>query len=169
MALQDWDRTESRVTGGLTKVRGMLYSRGELQRQITMNKPENEKREFVRVPFVIGTTVRTSDRTIWSSNTLDVSMAGLRVETTETVPPDGTFCEVEIVLVEAPAPVIIEARGSIVRSKPGTLAVHFSEVDVDSYEHLRQLILNNSEDPERAEREFGTHWGIRAARPPERP
>ncbi|MEK6742873.1 MAG: PilZ domain-containing protein [Nitrospirota bacterium] len=131
-------------------------------------KPENEKREFVRVPFSISTTVRTSDRTIWSSNTLDVSMNGLRVATTETVPPEGAFCEVEIVLAEAPEPVIIEARGSIVRSKPGTLAVHFTEVDVDSYEHLRQLILNNSEDPERAELEFGTHWGIRTARPPEK-
>jgi hypothetical protein len=130
-----------------------------------MTKPENEKREFVRVPFMIGTTVRTSDRTIWSGTTLDVSMSGLRVETTDAVPPEGTFCEVEIVLVEAPEPVIIEARGSIVRSKPGTLSVHFSEVDVDSYQHLRQLILNNSDDPERAEKEFSAHWGIRTSRP----
>jgi len=146
----------------------MLYSRCALRGQITMMKPENEKREFVRVPVRMGTTVRTSDRTIWSSNTLDISMNGLRVATTETVPPEGTFCEVEIVLAEAPDPVIIETRGSIVRSEPGTLAVHFSEVDVDSYEHLRQLILNNSEDPERAEKEFGAHWGIRTARPPEK-
>lgn len=129
-----------------------------------MKKPENEKREFVRVPFTTGTTVRTADRTIWSSKTLDVSMSGLRVETTETVPREGTFCEVEIVLAEAPEPVVIEARGSIVRSGPGTVAVHFSEVDVDSYEHLRQLILNNSDDPERAEKEFGAHWGIRTSR-----
>jgi hypothetical protein len=133
-----------------------------------MKKPENEKREFVRVPFRIGTTVRTSDRTIWSSNTLDVSMNGLSVATTENVPPEGTFCEVEIVLAEAPEPVIIEARGSIVRSQPGTLAVHFSEVDIDSYEHLRLLILNNSEDPERAEKEFGAHLGIRTTWPPEK-
>jgi len=126
-----------------------------------MSKSGNEKREFVRVPFMIGTTVRTKDRTIWSSNTLDVSMNGLRVATTEMVPPEGSFCEVEIVLAEAPEPVIIEARGSIVRSVPGTLAVHFSEIDIDSYEHLQQLILNNSEDPEKAEQEFRSHWGIR--------
>ena len=132
-----------------------------------MAKPEQEKREFVRVPFRIGTTVRISDRTIRSGTALDVSMNGILVATTEIVPPEGTSCEVEIILAEAPEPVIIEARGSIVRSKPGTLAVHFSEVDVDSYEHLRQLILNNSEDPERAEKEFGAHWGIRTARRPE--
>jgi hypothetical protein len=129
-----------------------------------MTKQKNEKRGFVRVPFSIGTTIRTSGRTIWSSNTLDVSMNGLRVATTENVPPEGTFCEVEIVLAEAPDPVIIEARGSIVRSQPGTLAVHFSEVDIDSYEHLRLIILNNSENPEEAEKEFDAHWGIRTAR-----
>ena len=133
-----------------------------------MMKPDNEKREFVRVPFRIGTTVRTGDRTIRSSNTLDISMNGLRVATTELVPPEGTFCEVKLVLAEAPEPVIIEARGSIVRSQPGTLAVHFSEIDIDSYEHLQQLILNNSEDPDHAEKEFGAHWGIRTTRPPEK-
>lgn len=131
-------------------------------------KQENEKREFVRVPFIMGTTVRTSHRTIWSSTTLDISMNGLRVATTENVPPEGTLCEVEIVLAETPEPVIIEARGSIVWSETGTLAVHFSEVDVDSYDHLRQLILNNSEDPERAEKEFGAHWGIRTSLPPKK-
>jgi len=148
----------------------MLYSKCDINRMTTMTRPENDKREFVRVPFRMGTTVRTSDRTIRSStsNTLDISMNGIRVATTESIPPEGTSCDVEIVLAEAPDPVIIEARGSVVRSEPGTLAVHFSEVDVDSYEHLRQLILNNSEDPERAEREFGAHWGIRTARPPEK-
>jgi hypothetical protein len=124
------------------------------------DQPE-EKREFVRVPFKMGTTVRTRDRTIWSSNTLDISMNGLRIATSETVPPEGTLCEIEIVLAELPAPVIIEARGAIVRSAAGTLAVHFSEIDIDSYEHLQQLILNNAKDPERAEHEFSTHWGIR--------
>lgn len=126
-----------------------------------MTKQDNDKREFLRVPFRMGTTVRTGDRTIWSSSTLNISMNGIRVAMTESVPPEGTVCEVEIVLAEKPELVIIEARGSIVRSEPGTLAVHFSEVDVDSYEHLRKLILNNSEDPEQAEQEIRSHAGIR--------
>jgi len=125
-----------------------------------VDQPE-EKRSFVRVPFKMDTAIRTQDRTIWSSNTLDISMNGLRIATTERVPPEGTLCEIEIVLAESPVPVIIEARGTIVRSEAGTLAVHFSEIDIDSYEHLQQLILNNAKDPERAEQEFSTHWGIR--------
>ena len=131
-----------------------------------MTKQPEEKREFVRVPFKMDTAVRTVDRTIWSSTALDISMNGIRVATTETVPPEGTLCEIEIVLAESPAPVIIEARGSIVRSAVGTLAVHFSEIDIDSYDHLQQLILNNSGDPEQAEHEIRSHWGIRTSRPP---
>jgi hypothetical protein len=125
---------------------------------------QEEKRDFVRVPFRTDTAVRTRDRTIWSSSTLDISMNGIRVETDEPAPPEGTLCEIEIVLAESPVPVIIEARGSLVRSAAGTLAVHFTEIDIDSYDHLQQLILNNSKDPERAEQEFRAHWGIRTNR-----
>ncbi|MHB8844439.1 MAG: PilZ domain-containing protein [Nitrospirota bacterium] len=126
-----------------------------------MDKRTDEKRAFVRVPFRMNTAVRTKDRTIWSSSTLDISMSGLRVASDEPPPPEGTACEIEIVLAEEPSSAIIETRGTIVRSKPGTLAVHFTEVDIDSYEHLQLLILNNAEDPERAEQEFRAHWGIR--------
>ena len=130
-----------------------------------MTEQPEEKRAFIRVPFKTDTAVRTRDRTIWSSNTLDISMNGIRVATSEPVPAEGTLCEIEIVLAETPEPVIIEARGSLVRSEAGTLAVHFSEIDIDSYDHLQQLILNNATDPEQAEREFRGHWGIRKTAP----
>jgi hypothetical protein len=93
-------------------------------------------------------------------------MNGILLETPEAAPPEGTLCEIEIVVSETPAPVIIEARGSLVRSKAGTLAMHFSEIDIDSYDHLQQLILNNAKDPDRAEQEFSAHWGIRKPRNP---
>jgi len=153
---------------GLTVDIGVAILKSFYSKGSTMTKRTEEKREFIRVPFKMNTVVRARDRTIRSSETLDISMNGLRVATAETVPPEGTFCEIEIVLAESPSPVIIETRGSIVRSEPGIMAVHFTEVDVDSYEHLQQLILNNTEDPERAETEFGAHWGIRTARPPEK-
>lgn len=133
-----------------------------------MDMREEEKREFVRVPFRMETSVRTADRTIWSGSTLDISMSGLRVATTDTVPPEGTPCEIEIVLADDPSPAIIEARGTIVRSAAGTLAVHFTEVDLDTFEHLQQLILNNSADPDTAEQQFRAHLGIRTFRPPEK-
>lgn len=125
---------------------------------------QGERREFIRVPFKTGLSVRTRDRTIWSTSSLDISMAGLRASTAEMPPADGTACEVEIVLSDADPLVIIEARGAIVRSAPGTIAVRFTEIDLDSFDHLRQVILNNAGDPDRAEQELRSHHGIR--RPP---
>jgi hypothetical protein len=165
MDLRGWKRRKC-AWSGLTVVVGVAILESSCLKGPTMTAQPEEKRSFVRVPFKMNTTVRTRDSTIWSSNTLDISMNGIRVETTETAPPEGTLCEIEIVLAETPAPVIIEARGSIVRSKAGSLAMHFNEIDIDSYDHLQQLILNNAEDPERAEQEFSAHWGIRTPRKP---
>jgi hypothetical protein len=106
-------------------------------------------------------SVRTADRTLSANSTLDISLSGLRIATKDRPLAEGTACEVEIVLSDAEPAVIIEARGTVVRPEPGILAVRLTELDVDSYDHLRQLILNNAADPEKAEREFAAHWGIR--------
>lgn len=127
---------------------------------------EQERREFVRVPFRTTMIVRTAERTIRSTSSLDISLTGLRVAVSGQVPAVGALCEVEIVLADADPPVVIEARGAIVRADAGLMAVHFTEVDLDGFDHLRRLILYNADDPERAEQEFDAHWGIR---PPLRP
>jgi hypothetical protein len=121
----------------------------------------SERREFVRVPFRTATSVRTEERTFWASSTLDLSMNGIRIATQEKAPAPGTACEIEMVLSEGEPPVIIEARGTVIRSDPGTLAMHFTEVDLDSYRHLREIITNNADDPEKAEQQIRSHWGIR--------
>lgn len=127
---------------------------------------DQERREFTRVPFRTETTVRTADRTIGPGRTLDVSMNGLLIAAAEPPPPEGTRCDIEIALSGSDPLVVIRARGRIVRSGPGTLAAHLSDVDLDGYQHLRQLILYNADDPEQAERELSSHQGIRPNLPP---
>jgi hypothetical protein len=126
-----------------------------------MDGSDQDRREFIRVPFRTQVTVRAPDRTLWANSTLDISLNGLRIATEERPLAEGTACEIEIVLSDADPPVIIEARGTVVRPEPGILAVHLTELDLDTYDHLRRLILNNAADPEKAEREFAAHWGIR--------
>lgn len=126
-----------------------------------MTTPANERREFIRVPFRTEIEIHTPARTIRSRSSLDISMNGLRTETEGTVPEPGTPCHVRITLSLEEPRISITVKGLIVRAEPGTIAVHFTEVDMDSYEHLRKLILNNAKDLERAEQEISTHWGIR--------
>ncbi len=123
-----------------------------------------EKRGFSRVPFNTEVEVRAEGRSIRSQEGIDVSMSGIRLSTREAIPPAGAPCQVTIVLGESENPVIIGAKGKMVRSQEGSLAVEFIELDIDSYQHLQQLIVSNAEDHERAEQEFAAHWGIRKPR-----
>ncbi len=120
-----------------------------------------DRREFTRVPFATDTIIRADGRVIKSANSLDVSLNGMRLATQDLAPEEETVCEVEIALSGSEPPIVISGRGTIVRSTPGTVAIHFIEIDLDSYHHLQQLILNNTEHPERAEQEFNSHIGIR--------
>jgi hypothetical protein len=130
-----------------------------------MKKSFEERREFIRVPFSTEIEVRIPGRTIRSSDSLNVSMNGLRFTTSEPAPDEGTPCQIKLVLSGGDPRAEIEAKGIVVRSAPGDLAVHFTELEVDGYQHLSRLILNNADDPDQAERELAAHWGIRGPIP----
>lgn len=126
-----------------------------------MKLQPTEKRRFIRVPFKTVVEVIALGRRIRSQDGLNISMSGIRLSANEAVLPEETPCQVTITLGTSGEPVLIQAQGKTVRSRTGSLAVEFFELDPDSYHHLRQLIMNNADDPTRAEREFNAHWGIR--------
>jgi hypothetical protein len=126
-----------------------------------MHDNPGEERAFIRVPMRTSVAVRTVDRTIKSSTGINISMRGLHLSTTDALPAVGTPCTARIILNEDSNPLIIEAAGTVVRTGQQSLAVEFKDLDFDGYLNLRRLILNNSDDPDRAEREFSSHWGIK--------
>ncbi len=128
-----------------------------------MDMQPSDRRSFVRVPFNTETEVQVDKRVIRSSEGIDVSLSGLRLASSEAVDP-GTLCQVKIILQTPDTRLFIEAKGTVIRSAAGTLGIQFTELDLDSYLHLRQLILYNTEEPEKAEQEFSSHWGIRTPR-----
>jgi hypothetical protein len=129
-----------------------------------MDTRPREKREFVRVPFTTKAEIQIGDLSIRSSSGINISLNGLRLATEQSVADEGDACIIKIILKAFDHHVIIEAQGQVARTGPGYLAVVFTELDPDSYLHLRQLIINNADDPLRAEEEFDTHWGIRRPR-----
>ena len=130
-----------------------------------MHKRKDERRGFVRVPFNTEVEVDAQGTIIRSREGINLSMSGIRLNTGEAIPSPGTLCRVKIVLQASDNRVTLGANGKAVRSTPGSLAVEFTDLDLDSYHHLRNLILNNTDEPEKAEREFASHWGIRPPRP----
>jgi hypothetical protein len=126
-----------------------------------MTTGPTEKREFIRVPFNTTVEVRVQDRVIRSQGGINISMGGVRLSTRDVIPPAEALCRVTINLGGLENPIHIDVKGTIVRSRGGSLAVKFIDLDLDSYQHLRQLIVNNADDPDRAELEFVAHWGTR--------
>jgi len=125
---------------------------------------KDDRRGFVRVPFNTEVEVEAQGTIIRSREEINLSMSGIRLNTNEAIPSPGAACRVKIILQASDNRVSLGANGKVVRSAPGSLAVEFSELDLDSYHHLRNLILNNTDEPEKAEREFTSHWGIRPPR-----
>ena len=116
---------------------------------------------FIRVPFHTEVAVRAGDRIMRANTEINVSMGGLHMPSDDVLSAPGVPCRVSIMLSSFENKLLIEADGKIIRSEPGSLAVEFTQLDLDSYHHLRQLILNNTDEPEKAEQEFSSHWGIR--------
>ena len=126
-----------------------------------------DKRGFIRIPLNSDVEVQVQGRTYRACRSLEginLSMSGIRLCTGEAIPDAGSACLVKIFLEAPENGLIIEAHGTVMRSEPGSLAVEFTELDLDSYYHLKSLILNNTDEPEKAEKEFQSHWGIRSPR-----
>lgn len=114
---------------------------------------DSERRSKTRVQFETQVVVRTGDAEITArAGSRDVSLQGLYVATDERL-PEGTPCRVEIHLTGASVRLAIHAEGRVARSDARGLGIEFESFDPDSYLHLRNLVMYNSEDPEAIERE----------------
>jgi len=130
-----------------------------------MTGTRDERRGFVRVPFNTEVVIAAGDWSLRATSGIDISMSGLHIsglDRTDTERPlPETSVRASIHLQAAGHRALIEADGRIIRSEPGELAVEFIDIELDGYQHLRQLILNNTDDPDIAEKQFNEHRGIR--------
>ncbi len=121
------------------------------------------EREFTRVAARIETEARiASGEIIITGQTRDVSMKSIYIPCDRQIPV-GTECEVRLVIGRIEDPVCIEAKGKIVRSDPDGVAIEFIEMDLDSYNHIHNLVLYNSTglNPDQIERERKNHLGLK--------
>lgn len=124
------------------------------------NRP-SEKREFIRIPFTAEVEINAERGAIRATKGIDIGMGGLHLTAVDAKLAPGALCRVAIILNAVDHGPTLEAGGKVVRSEPGSLAIEFTELDLDSYHHLRRLILLNTDEPDKAEEEFIAHWGIR--------
>jgi hypothetical protein len=118
------------------------------------------RREFTRVHVPIDAELQLEDRVVTAQVT-DVSMIGAYLAGCEAIPA-GTKCRVVVFLDGRTGRTRIEADGRVARSSAAGIGVEFEDlVGLDSYWHLRSLVVYNAKDPDAAEREVDEHLGIR--------
>lgn len=101
-----------------------------------------EQREFRRLPIRLEVQVSDGRRTLVSGKTRDVSREGLYVFV-DTPLPRGSECQVVLLVSGPKSQLRVEVSGKVVRTDDHGMAIDFTEVDLDSLFHLRNLIQYN--------------------------
>lgn len=115
-----------------------------------------QKRGFSRVPLPFPSKITYGSSTLECEKGMDVSARGISVKAAKQV-PEGTLCTVQIMLAEE---LPITAKGVVARHFEGGFAVEFHEIELDSFELLKNLVRFNAEDPEAVDKEFCQHLGL---------
>lgn len=123
------------------------------------------QREFSRVQVHREVQVTAKGHGKFTGQLRDISMNGLFLDVPVLLPP-GTACQVKLQL-DSGSQDKIEARGRVVRSEQAGLAIEFCEfLGLESYCHLRSLLLFNAPHPGTLEDEFRDHLGLRKREQP---
>lgn len=119
---------------------------------------KDNKREFTRAVIHIPTDLTSGGKKI-HGEARDVSLRGMFFFADEDL-PEKTDCRIEIFL--AGSSLSICAGGRIARVFENGMGIEFTEVDIDSFERLRNMIRMNTGDISQVEGEFKEHLGLRS-------
>jgi hypothetical protein len=114
-------------------------------------------RAFTRIPVHIQVEIQPEGGELLRGTVHDLSFNGVSVDVEGTPVAEGTECEVELILDGGIEELRLPGHGQVVRASPGLVAVSFSSLDGDVYEHFERLVLMNARDPGAVEAELREH------------
>jgi hypothetical protein len=131
-------------------------------------KNEANRREFTRVPVQVEVEVTSEKPPTVSGQATDVSLKG-RYLVCDNPLPLGSDCRVALLLGGRENSLRIEVCGKIARVDDAGMGLEITEImGLDSFEHLRNLVLYNSTtDTGQVEGEFDSHVGLKRRDPRE--
>lgn len=113
-----------------------------------------ERRKKTRVHFKTQVTLKTDKSEIVAeANSKDISIKGIFVNTGEKMQV-GTLCDIEILLTGSSTKLALSIKGIVTREDKSGLGVVFDSMDIDSYFHLKNIVMYNASDPEDIEKEM---------------
>lgn len=114
-----------------------------------------DKRKNVRAAFETRVTLTPLDGqgSITSTSTRDISLKGVYCYSPITL-PQGTRCKIFIELLGAEEPLRVEVIGHVIREDDQGMALFFDEIDLESFQHLKNILYYNTGDPDRIDHEI---------------
>ncbi len=119
------------------------------------------RREFTRAQACVeGEILALGESRSIVGKTKNVSIGGMYFSCQKPFPA-GTECRLVLFLDGADGKTRIEATGTVIRSGEDGLGIQFTAIELDSFQHLRNLILYNADETEEVEHEFKIHLGLK--------
>lgn len=112
-----------------------------------------ERRKNTRVPFQTTADVVFNGQRYSQCATENLSVKGVSVLGI-TGHEVGESCDISLALSGSTSELKLLMKGKIVRTEADRIGLHFTEVDLDSFYHLKNIIYYNSEDPDTIEQEL---------------
>lgn len=112
-----------------------------------------ERRRNTRVPFQTTADVGFSNKAYTHCETENLSVKGVSVLGISGHNIDEE-CDISLALSGSTSELTLSMKGQIVRVEEDKIALKFTEIDLDSFYHLKNIIYYNSENPDTIESEF---------------
>lgn len=112
-----------------------------------------ERRKNTRVPFQTTADVIFHDKQYSNCATENLSIKGVSVLGISGHPP-GKTCTLSLALSGSTSQLRLTMQAEIARVETDRIGLRFTEIDLDSFYHLKNIIYYNAEDPDTIEQEF---------------
>ncbi|MBN2077732.1 MAG: PilZ domain-containing protein [Spirochaetes bacterium] len=111
-----------------------------------------EKRNTVRVPFHVRAIVKYEGKEM-EGEVENLSTGGMLFTTTDGIPVDAAVT-MSIILYGSSSHLALNCAGRVVRRTDRGVAIRFTELDIDSFIHLRNIVSRNAYDDKTVMKEF---------------
>jgi hypothetical protein len=112
-----------------------------------------ERRKNARVVFHVAATVRFGEDVFERLAIKNLSLRGVYLEGISGHRL-GEKCEVALFLTGASSELKLNMASKVVRQDDSGVGVHFEEIDIDTFFHLKNIVYYNADDPDQVEDEL---------------
>lgn len=115
------------------------------------------RRSFTRVPIKLRVELYADETKVECDETRDVSLSGVYLVTAQRLPL-GARCRIVLLLGGSNSDLEIQLDGRIARVDAAGMGAEFTAMSIDSFYHLRNLVMNNFGETEAIEQELHDHF-----------